>query len=132
MGSALAEDGFKNESEVGLVMTSGNTDAKTTNAKEVTSYEFNKNTFKNTAAFFRSKNSGVESANAWSFGIRYERALSERFSIYIGQSLDADKFQNIRQRYNSDIGGKYMIRKTDQLDWFTEAGYRFTKENRVM
>ncbi len=130
VGSALAEDGFKNESELGLIMTSGNTDAKTTNAKEVTSYEFNKNLFKNTGSFLRSKNNGAESANAWSLGIRYERALSERFSIYLGQSIDADKFQNIRQRYNSDLGGKYSIRKTDQFSWFGEAGYRFTKENR--
>jgi len=127
---AWAEDGFKNESEVGLIMTSGNTDAKTVNAKEVTSYEFNKNTFKNTGSFLRSKNNGAESANAWSLGIRYERALSEHFSIYIGQSVDADKFQKIRQRYNSDLGGKYIIQKTDTFNWFTEGGYRFTKENR--
>lgn len=129
--SAFAEDGLKNESELGVIVASGNSKIQAMNAKQSSIYGFSGNVLKGTAGYLRSKTNGVENANAWNLGLRYERALTESFNIFVAQSVDGDKFQKIRQRYNTDVGGKYSLVKTDDLAWFAEAGYRYTKENRT-
>ncbi|RYZ85117.1 MAG: DUF481 domain-containing protein [Proteobacteria bacterium] len=129
IASAWAEDGLKNESELGYVLTSGNTKVSTLTVKEKSAYTLGLNTIAFTGSYLTSKNQGVTSAKNWNLGLRLERALSERFSIFIGQAVLGDRFQQIKQRYNSDLGGKYFIMKEDTLNWFAELGYRFTKEN---
>jgi hypothetical protein len=47
----------------------------------------------------------------------------------MGQKVESDKYQSINQRYSSDLGGKYFIKKDQGISWFAEAGYRFTREN---
>ena len=127
--SANADEGFKNESELGLVLTDGNTEAQTTNFKQTNSYGFGSNLFKFSAAFLQSSNNGVESAKAWNLGLRYELSFNQKLSSYLGQGVEADKFAKIKQRYKTDIGAKYVFKKTERWVWFLESGYRFTKEN---
>lgn len=130
--AAWADDGFKNESEVGVLVAKGNSDVQSISGKSATTYTFaEKNSFKLTAGYLRSRQEGVESAKAWNLGIRYERALSDHFSVFIGQSVDGDKFQGIQQRYATDLGGKYFMFKEEKLTWFAEAGYRYTDEHRT-
>ncbi len=128
---AWGEDGLKSESELGYVLTSGNTKVSTLSAKDKSAYTLGANSVVLTAGYLTSKNSGVTNAKNWNLGLRYERALNESFSIFVGQAVLGDRFQSIKQRYNTDLGGKYFIVKDDTLNWFAELGYRFTKENSV-
>lgn len=131
IATAGAADGLKSEAELGYVVTSGNTKVSTLSAKDKSSYSFDANSVVFSGGYLTSKNAGTTSAKNWNLGLRYERALTERFSLFIGQAVMGDRFQNIKQRYNSDLGGKYFIVKEDTLNWFAELGYRFTKENSV-
>ena len=64
-------------------------------------------------------------------GLRYERELTERFAVFVAQNMESDVFAGYIQKYSSDVGGKYHIFKTEEQKWFVEAGYRFTRENRL-
>ncbi len=127
--SASAEEGWKNESQAGVVLTSGNTDVTTLSFAQATNYEFNRNILRLFGNYLYQESDDVISGKNWRFGLRYERELSERVSLFAGQNAEGDLFSGIRQRYNTDAGAKYFIRKEDRLNWFVESGYRYTKEN---
>jgi putative salt-induced outer membrane protein len=127
--SAEPASPWKNESQAGVVLTSGNTRNTTLNATQATSYEFDANLLKFSGSYLFQKSAGVNTGKYWSVGLRYERALSEKFSLFFGQTVEGDKFKGISQRYNSDLGAKYFLVKADDLNWFFEGGYRLTKEN---
>ncbi len=125
---AFAE--LKNESEAGVVVANGNSRAQTFNLKQKSDYVAGVHTYTFTGAYLKSKQNGVDSAEAWNLGLRYEQALSDSFSIFAAQNAEGDQFAGIRQRYNTDLGGKYFFAKREKdLIAFTEAGYRFTREN---
>lgn len=130
--SAKAEDGWKNESQAGIVLVSGNTETSTLNAGQTTTYGFDRNVLKLTAAYLYQKSGDVLSAKSWSLGIRYDRFLSDVHSIFIAQTVEGDRFKGIDQRWNTDIGTKYIFVKDDTFTWFGEAGYRYTKENAIL
>lgn len=122
-------DGWKNESQAGVVLTSGNTNTSSLSASELASYQFGSNLVKFTAAYLYQKNAGVVSGRSWSLGLRYEKILSDQLSIFIGQSVEGNRFAGLDQRYNTDIGAKYTFVKNDELTWIGEGGYRYTREN---
>lgn len=130
--SAHAEDGWKNESQAGIVLVSGNTETSTLNAGQVTTYGFDRNVLKLTAAYLYQKSGTIISAKSWSLGIRYDRYLSDVHSLFIAQTVEGDRFKGIDQRWNTDIGTKYIFVKDDTFTWFGEAGYRYTKENAIL
>lgn len=120
---------LKNESEVGFVLTKGNTDTQTLSAKHMTSTKFDENVFTFKGSYLNSKTNSVNSADNWSLSLRAERILSDRFSLFLGETVVGDQFQLLRQRYNSDLGVKYYTFKEETFYWFAEAGYRFSHEN---
>jgi putative salt-induced outer membrane protein YdiY len=128
-GADKKADGTYNESEAGVVITGGNTQTQTVALKHTTEWIQAHNTYKANAAFLRSSNAGIEQARIWGLGVRYERGLTDDFSLYIGQLVESNYYQNILQRYGSDIGGKYIWMSTESLKWFSELGYRFAREN---
>ena len=126
---ARADDGLKNESEAGIVTTGGNTETTTVNLKQTITSTSGQNTFKFAGNYLSSTNRGVEQAFTWGLGTRYERALNESWSLFLGQLVESNIYQNIQQRYASDLGAKYIFRNLESFKWFGEAGYRFTREN---
>ncbi len=128
---ALAVDTstWKNESQLGVVLTSGNTQTTSISAAQTSSYQFDENILKGVINYLYQKNGTVVSGKSWNLGLRYERVLSERFSIFLAETVEGNEFAGIRQRYNTDLGAKYFIEKAEALTWFVEAGYRFTQEN---
>ncbi len=125
-------DGWKNESQAGVVMTNGNSDTTTETVGEIASYQFGENVVKFTANYLYQKSMDVVSGKSWSLGLRYERILNDKFSVFVGESVEGNQFAGVNQRYNTDVGGKYSIVKDDTFTWFAEAGYRYTKENLIL
>lgn len=121
--------GLKNESEAGIVLTSGNTETATVSLKQSSAYLSGLNTYKFGASYLRTSNRGNEQALIWGLGLRYERALSDDWSLYLGQLAEGNKYQNILQRYATDVGGKYVFRNLEEFKWIGELGYRFAREN---
>jgi putative salt-induced outer membrane protein len=82
--------------------------------------------------YLDTSNNSVATARYWTAGLRYERSVSQSFSLFAGQAVESDIFSGYNQRYNSDLGGKYFIYKEDAFAWSVEAGYRYTIENRLL
>ncbi len=123
---------FKNESEAGIVVTEGNSVTRSYNVKNISQYLFDKNTFRFDGNYLQAKQKGVLSAENWLLALRYERALNEKLSAFLAQSLESDVFAGYRQRYNTDLGAKYFFYKLEKnITWFAEGGYRYTRENSI-
>jgi putative salt-induced outer membrane protein len=120
---------LKNESEVGIVVTSGNSKSQSYNLKQMSAGEWDRNTVKLSAGYLKTTSGDVTSALRWNLGVRYERAFSEAVSGFIAQSVESDLFAGKLQRYNTDVGAKYAISKSEEFTWFAELGYRYAQEN---
>lgn len=120
------ENTFSNESELGLVLTSGNSETQSWNAKQNNSYIHEKDTYKAEGKYLKSSSGSQKTAESWLFGLRYERALNTDFSLFVAQNIEGDSFAGYDQRRNTDIGAKYNIIKHDDFYWLLEAGYRYT------
>lgn len=130
-GAASAE--YKNESEAGVVIATGNSRSQSLSFKQEVRYLWReKNTISFKASFLQSKNLGVLNAKRWDSSLRYDRKLSEKFSAFIGQGVESDRFAGFLQRFNSDVGPRYVIyREEKKWDWISELGYRFSRERRM-
>ncbi len=123
------KQGFSNEAQAGVVLTAGNTETSTIAFRDALTYTIDKNNFLFNANYLTSSNRGVQQAFQWGLGGRYERDLDSTFGVFLGQLLQSDKFQNINQRYATDAGGRKTLQKSENISWFFEFGYRFTREN---
>lgn len=119
---------FSNESEAGITVASGNTDSKNYNIKQSNAYKFSLNTLKFDGRFLNTFADNEESARYILGSLRYERDLNEKFSVYVAQGFESDKFAGYHLRHLSDVGGKYNLYKEEMFYWFFEAGYRYTNE----
>lgn len=128
---APAKSPYSNESQAAVVQTSGNSETQSYSLKQLSTYVHEKDTYKATGSYLKTSTSGTETALKWDGGVRYERLLSEKWSAYIGQNVESDKFAGYMQKYNSDIGGKYQISKTDKWETLAELGYRYVHQNNV-
>jgi putative salt-induced outer membrane protein len=129
---AFADGKISDESQAGVVVTSGNTHTQNFNVKSDTNYAWEKNALDLKGNYLRAANDGVVSSLTWLVGLRYERSFSDFLSGFLAQSVEGDEFAGILQRYNSDLGAKYYFRKLDKdFIWFTEVGYRYTNEHDV-
>lgn len=127
--SQADEFNLKNESEAGIVVTSGNSKSQSYNLKQTSTGEWEKNTLKLTAGYLKTTSGDTTSALQWNLGLRYERAFSEMVSGFAAQSVESDLFAGKLQRYNTDVGAKYAISKSEEFTWFAELGYRYAQEN---
>lgn len=120
---------LSHDSEAGVILASGNSETQTYSVKQLTSYDWNQNTAKLSGSYLLGKTSGTETAKKWDLGLRYERALSETWSIYSGYQIDSLPFAGTDIRHTVDLGAKLSILKSTQHDFGSELGYRLTKES---
>ena len=122
---------ISNESEAGLASTNGNTKTETFNIKQFNVYGWDKNIYTFRLRFLNAFASGNETARYFNSGLRYDRELSNRFNMFLGETLEKDKFSGIDQRFITDGGAKYFLIKTDMTKWVSELGYRYMTEDRL-
>lgn len=126
------EQALKNESEAGVVIVSGNSESESYSAKHTSTYTWVENLLRFNARYLRTTSFSVESAKQWALGLRYERKLSEKFSVFIGQNVESNFYSGVLQKYNTDLGGKYFFfNREKDLIWLGEGGYRYTVENKT-
>ncbi|MGZ3692660.1 MAG: DUF481 domain-containing protein [Bdellovibrionota bacterium] len=124
--------GWKNEDEVGVIVSTGNSRTQSLSAKQTTDYEWSSNSWHFKSSFLQSKNQGILNARRWDVGLRYEREFSHFWRAFTGETVESDPFAGYQQRYGTDIGAKYWIyREEKKFEWFTELGYRYQIENRT-
>lgn len=122
---------FKNESEAGIVIVSGNVSSQSYNFKTANTYLWSGNSLKADARYLNTTNTNIEIARYWSLGLRYDRSLSDKLNVFLGELVESNIFSGFLQRYNTDLGAKWNILKNNAWGWSLEAGYRYSLENRL-
>lgn len=117
------------EAEAGTIIVSGNNDSESYNAKAKTSFTEGRNTYVISGRYLKTTSLYVESARNWDASFRYEHALTDYLSVYLGQKAESDIFNGYTQRDSTDLGLKYFLTKTDEITWTVEAGIRYQVTN---
>ncbi|MCB0376858.1 MAG: DUF481 domain-containing protein [Bdellovibrionales bacterium] len=123
------------ESSLGYVVTGGNSSSETTSFKQATEYDWSYGLLKLTGHYIQTQGLDVttnktnQTAENWSAALRYEKVITpERFNLFAQHGWRGDRFQNVREAKDTDVGAKYFWLKNDTSKFFTELGYRYTKE----
>ena len=139
-GSYAAESVIKNETELSLIQSGGNSSVETYNAKTEFSLKKVKRAYSFGGHYTLGSSDKVlddgkkeksESARNWDAHTRYEQDISKRFSGFLGLQFEGDEFSGYKQRENMDLGAKYSLTKNDKVNSFLELGARYTIERKV-
>ena len=125
--SAYAD--FSNESELTIIRNGGNTEQETWNTKTLNSYNHNKNTYKLGGHYSYGKADEELNTRNWDVNLRYERSLSDKWSLFAAAQREEDFFASLEYRWNYDLGGIYNFIKEEKQQWHIESGYRRTLES---
>ena len=128
---------FSHESELSMVVVGGNSESETYYAKTQNIYELNKNKFTLGGHYTlgSSKADGdLESeitVRNWDINLRYDRSLTQKIGLFLGEQIEGDKFSGYDKRYNTDFGLRYDFIKNDKTTLYSDLGYRYTVEKKV-
>ena len=121
---------LKNETELSVLASGGNSEVQTTNAKTTNLYKWEKYSSTFGGHYTYGENGSSVSVRNWDVNVRLEREISRKFALVVGEIIEGNKFTSIKARYNSDIGAKYYYSKNDRRNFFTELAYRYAIEDR--
>lgn len=126
------KDGIAHESEVGVVIIGGNSKASTYNAKQMTGYRFGKNELTATTSILLGTAASNITTRYWTAGIRYDRYINDRLSLFAASLWEGDTFSGYEYRINMDLGAKYYWIQAGDNDYaFNELGYRYRNEHTI-
>lgn len=129
--STLASAKLTHESEVSTLTTGGNSNVETYLVKTNNQYEIDIRLLKFGGHYTYGEAAETVSSRDWDGFLRYEQMLKrDRLALAVGEIVEGYQFQGIKARYNSDLGLKYYFIKKDLKNFFSEAGYRYTIEDR--
>jgi putative salt-induced outer membrane protein len=130
--SSIAQAELKHESEISTITSGGNSNIETYLFKTENDYvRDEKLNYKFGGHYTYGEANENVSARDWSLRLKAEQMITDYIALLLGQSAEGYLFQGINARYNSDIGAKYYYIKSDERNFFTELGYRYTIEDRI-
>ncbi|WP_413292242.1 YdiY family protein [Bdellovibrio sp. HCB185ZH] len=123
---------FAGEAEAGAIMVTGNSDSENYAAKGKVSYKEGKNTYTLSGQYIRTEANSIESVRNWNAGARYDHEWTDYLGFFGSQKIESDVYSGYLQRDSTDVGLKYWLTKTDNVNWTVEAGYRYSKTQNVL
>lgn len=119
---------FTHQSELGIVVTGGNTELQVYNGKVTNTYTQDKNVYTLGGHYMYGTSFEVENSRNWDINAKYERDFNKKFGAFVGTVYEGDEFAGIKSRLNGDIGGTYHYKNEDKFSFSTELGYRHRRE----
>ena len=121
---------LEHESEISVINTQGNSELQSYNLLTKNKYNFTQNALLFGGHYTYGEANNSLSARNWDFNLKYDFALNERLAVTLAETLEGNRFQDVKTRYNSDLGLRYSLVKTDKQSWFVEGAYRYAIEDR--
>lgn len=118
---------WSHESEASLVRVAGNTRSESYSVKQKTELVADANKYVLTGRYLDANAASVQTAHSWDLSLRYERAISDRWSAFAQQGAESDPFAGYVQRDGTDLGAKYFLSKEEDAQTFVELGGRFLR-----
>jgi len=126
---------YSNETDIGVVLLSGNSPSDSYNIKQISIYKWDFNTVRGVADYLQTRsvdpNTGdsVETAFKWDVGARYEFSQNATVSYFGGYLLESNVYAGFLRRHNTDLGAKILLEKTPNYEVFGEPGYRYIHQD---
>ncbi|MBU6375251.1 MAG: DUF481 domain-containing protein [Bdellovibrionales bacterium] len=120
------------ETEVGMVITGGNSKSSTLHVKQANVLESGSRKLKFGGNYLNTTTRGILDARSWLLALRYEQAFRPSLGFYLGQGVESNIFAGYVQRWNSDAGAQAVFIKEPKANWLGEVGYRYTIENGIL
>ncbi len=130
--SLTAQAKITNISEVGVVITGGNTDTQIYNGKTLSTWAKDNNKVTFGGHYMLGTTSEELSARNWDLNAKYTRQINPKLGAFVGAIVEGDKFAGIDRRINLDLGASYSFFKDDTSSLFGEAGYRYRTEKNLL
>jgi putative salt-induced outer membrane protein len=125
-----AQKPWKNEAELSVVSSNGNTRSDSSSGKDTFVYKWTKTTMELIAGGMGAKSSGQTIAERYFASEKLSYALSDRNYTYEKVAWDKDRFAGIKNRYDGTVGfGREVMKRTNDL-MIAELGTGFTSEER--
>lgn len=138
---AQAEDakkGLYNQSELGYVVTGGNSASETTSFKQKSEYFWDHDVLSINGHYIQASglvNQGTDeedtqtTAENWSATLRYDRVITPKwFKMFVGYGMRGDRFQGVSEGQDIDVGATYYTANSKTYTQFFQLGYRYTRE----
>lgn len=122
---------FENQSELSVLLTSGNTDVNLYNFKTTSSFTLEKYSFEFGGHFTEGENNGVSNAKDWDINAKVSRKLGKKFKVFYSTKYEHNFFAGIAYRFNNDLGTSFYFLETEKTKLKAEAGYRLVEQKLI-
>lgn len=122
---------LKNESELGIASATGNTRTQTFNAKQMNEIQWSRHVVNFRLRYLNAFANEAETARYFLTGLKYENQFSSRSGIFLGETLEKDKFAGIDLRLITDLGLRYRFIENEKTRFNSEFGWRYMDEKRI-
>ena len=119
---------YKNTSELSIVVTNGNSSLKTYNSKTKNKFLMGKDVVTLSGHYTLGTSNQNLSARNWDLKLRYDRLLTDPTSLFLSEQVEGDKFSGYITRFNTDVGIRHRLVKSETAKLFGEFGYRYIVE----
>lgn len=121
---------FKNSSEVVLTNTTGNSNVQTYHAKTENTYKFQNHKTVFGGHYTYGEANSLLNAQNWDANLNYFLRLNDKVSLVAAEIIEGNRFQEVKTRYNTDLGSKYHFINTNKKKLSLLTAYRYTNEHR--
>jgi len=133
MGSSFAEDAkpkFTHESELGYIAAKGNSNQQTFNLSTRNTSPMGDYFLKFGGHYTSGFAENIQNIENWDLNVRLERTLSPRFSVFLSEIVEANRFAGFTFRSKTELGGGYKIIQGEKgtLDGEFSFQYMYEKD----
>ncbi|HAR41087.1 MAG TPA: hypothetical protein DCS07_00385 [Bdellovibrionales bacterium] len=128
--AAEYDEGFSNETSAGILALTGNSPHSTLDLRQTNYYRWLANSARFQAFYLRGSAKDELTAKYWSAAVRFDSSLSETFGVYAEEEFRGNPFAGFAQQFDSTGGLRQILYRSEWMTWATEAGYRYTIQNR--
>lgn len=125
----IKEKYFSHTSEVGLNNANGNSQYQSYNLMTKNIYRYQRQVLVFGGHYNYGEANGVLNSQNWDVNVNYFFKIKPNFATVLGETVEGNKFQELRHRYNSDFGLKYYFKQNQNQKLNLQIGYRYSYED---
>jgi putative salt-induced outer membrane protein len=130
--SANAFADLKSSGELAVVLSGGNSDLETYAFKSDNTYKWDETqSISLKASYTSGEQNNVVSTEKWDITFRYDKSITDKMGVYVGETVESNRFAGFKKRFNTDLGGKYSYIKNEKRDVSMEFGFRYMVEQNL-
>lgn len=120
---------FSNETELSLFVLGGNIEQEVYNLITTNVFDFKVYKISLGGHYTLGTYAEVINVRNWDLNLRFDKSMSIKFALFIGEKYEGDEYIGFVKRFNTDIGVRYQILDSIMTKFAIDLGYRNTIEH---